>query len=370
MALVFSIISAYYKHMSNKSNVAISISVMSIITILVVFVAGYGVWQLWNLVLVVLVAVVLSSFVITFTRTIATRRFPRIATIILVYIFVFLVIGTVLYLFIPIFIKEVTELTGKLDMQELSTSPTSIGNILSFVQGFSGSYTKSIDILTRAQESLKVLPTANILQILTIAFGGVTNFILIVVLSLYLSVNEKSIESFIRIISPLQYEEYAVSLWLRVEEKIGKWLRGQMVLAFILAVLTYIGLWIFDVPYALMLALLAAVFSLIPFGIIFAGLVAIGVAFLAGGLKLAVIVLLMYFILQQIENYILQPLIIRSITGVPSTIILLSLVVFGTLWGFLGVILALPIAVLLVEVVKDYDIRKRMLTMPEVDSVE
>jgi predicted PurR-regulated permease PerM len=157
---------------------------------------------------------------------------------------------------------------------------------------------------------------------------------------------------------PIRYEERAIGLWLRIEEKISQWFRGQLISASIMGALTYLGLWIFGVPYAFLFSALAAILGLVPFGVGVAGILTAGMAFLTGGFKLAIFVILWFLLLQQIEQYVLQPLIVRRSTGIPSTLVLLSLMICGSLWGFIGIILAIPVAVLGMELVKDYGRRK------------
>jgi predicted PurR-regulated permease PerM len=70
-------------------------------------------------------------------------------------------------------------------------------------------------------------------------------------------------------------------------------------------------------------------------------------------------VIALYAGLQQIENYILQPLLIKKVTGVPSLVVLLSVIIGVKLLGFLGLILAIPLAVLILEIIHDNEARKK-----------
>jgi len=140
--------------------------------------------------------------------------------------------------------------------------------------------------------------------------------------------------------------------------KIASWFKGQLMLALIHGVLTYIGLVILGVPYAFMLSLLTVFLALVPFGIFLVALPAGIFAYLAGGMPMLILTLGLFFVLEQVEAYILQPLIIKRVTGVPSVIVLIGLVIGAKLAGILGILLSIPVAVLVLELVSDVEKRR------------
>jgi predicted PurR-regulated permease PerM len=181
---------------------------------------------------------------------------------------------------------------------------------------------------------------------------------MLIVISFYLSVQERGIENFLRIVTPLEHERYILDLWQRSQQKIGRWMQGQMLLGLLVGVLVYLGLTVLQVKYALLLAILTAMFELIPvFGPIMAAIPAIAVASIQGPF-LALLVTGLYIIIQQLENHLIYPLVVRKTVGVPPLLVVLSLIVGGTLGGFFGIILAVPIASILVELLDDLAKRK------------
>ncbi|MCD8494540.1 MAG: AI-2E family transporter [Candidatus Pacebacteria bacterium] len=175
---------------------------------------------------------------------------------------------------------------------------------------------------------------------------------------------DDGVGKFLRIVTPLQHEEYVIGIWERSRLKIGGWFRGQVFLAIIEGSLTYIGLLIIGVPYALILGILAFFFSLIPYGVMLSGFLAVVVAFLTGGIPMALTTFLFILLLQQVETYVWQPLIIHSVTGVPSLIIIISLVIGAQLAGLMGLLLAVPVAVVILEIVHDTE-QKRFALMQQ-----
>lgn len=190
-------------------------------------------------------------------------------------------------------------------------------------------------------------------------FGGVLSFILLIVISFYLSVQEHGIENFLRVVTPLEDEEYILDLWQRSQRKIGRWLQGQILLGVLVGVMVFLGLTILNVKYAISLAILAAIFEIIPvFGPVMAAIPAVAIAFIQSPLT-GLTVLGLFIIVQQFENHLIYPLVVRKTIGVPPLLVVLSLVVGGTLGGFFGIILSVPVASVLVEFLNDVAAKKQ-----------
>ena len=189
---------------------------------------------------------------------------------------------------------------------------------------------------------------------MTTIFGGLASFLLIVVISFYLAVQEDGIHNFLKTITPRDQREYVLNLWRRAQNKIGLWFQGQLLLVVIIGVLTYLGLALIGVEYALPLAVLAGLFELIPlFGPILAAIPAIALAFLADGVTTALLVAAFYVIVQQFENQLIYPLVVKKVVGVPAIIVIIALIAGGTLAGFFGMLLSVPIAAILMELFTD-----------------
>ncbi len=136
------------------------------------------------------------------------------------------------------------------------------------------------------------------------------------------------------------------------ERALRLWLRGQLVAMVLVGLLTGGGLWLLGMPSAAVLGLLAALLEFIPFaGPILAAIPAILLA-LAVSPDLALWVLLLYVLVQQLEGNILQPLIQQYAVDLPGVVLLFALIGFGALFGVLGVILAAPLAVVCYVLVK------------------
>lgn len=195
-------------------------------------------------------------------------------------------------------------------------------------------------------------------EVLTLTFGGIINLVLIAVMSFYLSIQEKGIEKFLRIITPEEHEEYVLNLWERSQRKIALWIQGQMLLGILVGVLIFLGLSLLGVQYAFLLAVLVAILELIPFGIFLAVIPAIMFAYAEGGITLMALTAGLYAIVQQFENYLIAPLIVKKVIGISPLVVIISVLVGAKLGGFWGLILAIPVAVPLLEFFDDIEKRK------------
>ena len=146
------------------------------------------------------------------------------------------------------------------------------------------------------------------------------------------------------------------------ERALRLWLKGQLIAMIAVGSLTGLGLWLLGMPSALVLGLLAGILEFIPFaGPIIASIPAILLA-LAVSPDMALWVVLLYVIVQQLEGNLLQPMIQQYAVDLPGVILLFSLIAFGMLFGTLGVILAAPLSVVSYVLVKRLYVRETLGT--------
>jgi len=309
-----------------------------------------------DLVLVLLTAVVLASAIEPATQWLRKYRVPRIPAVIAIYILIALMFMSVIFLFIPPLLDETANVTSFLSQYIEALNTASFGG--SFFGGdLVGSITETIplpDIISNVK-SVFSGASGGVLGLISFIFGGVLSFVLIVVISFYLAVQERGIENFLKVVTPVRHEPYIVDLWKRSQQKIGRWMQGQLLLGVLIGVLVYLGLTILGIKYALILALLAAMFEIIPlFGPILAATPAVILGFL-DGLVPGLMVLGFYIIIQQFENHLIYPLVVRKVVGVPPLVVIIALIVGAKLAGFLGILLAAPLAAILMEYMNDLD---------------
>ena len=309
------------------------------------------VYELRDAIKVVLTAIVIASSIEPAAHWFSRYRVPRIAGIIFVYISAFAFLGLVFYLIVPPLLSDVAGIFSSLPAYlDRTFNP---GEILSFLPFLPDRFTDLFqDNIPEVGATLNQA-ASGFFRAASAIFGGALSFILIIVISFYLSVQEHGIENFLRVVTPKEYEGYVLDVWSRSRRKIGFWLQGQLLLGILVGVLVFMGLTILGVKYALLLGILSAMFEIIPvFGPIMAAIPAITVAALQSP-SLGLWVLIFYVIVQQFENHLIYPLVVRKTVGVPPLMVVLSLLVGGTLAGFFGLLLAVPVAAALVEIAND-----------------
>ena len=340
--------------MSNSENrpITVTITTETILNIAFIVLLLTAAFVLSNLLLVILTSIVIASFVTTGARRLIRFKINRTLSVVFIYVVSIAFLVGVSYLFIPLFLNELSTLftlISKYLPLSTSQSETVVGATHAFSNWSSISFT---EFVARIQ-TIASTSSSDFFSTAFIAFGGLLNLLLIVVISFYLSIEEHGVENFLRIVLPLKREQYVIDLWKRTERKLALWVRGQLVLGLIIGVLIYLGLAITGMKYALIMALLAALFELIPFGLILAAIPAVLFAYIDGGVTLALIVLGFYFIVHQFEVYLIQPVVIKKVVGVSPLIVIISLLIGAQLAGFWGIILAVPVAVVVLELFDD-----------------
>ncbi len=343
----------------------ISISNGSIIRIILFVGVVFALIKLTNIILVILTSIVIASFVGFAVKKMKKYIKNRTLAVFLIYLFSFTVIVGLLSVFVPVFIQEMSILVAQLKqyIPEGSILNTFQVDTLSGAQGVVSSISHNesiVDVIKNTQSLVNSL-SGGFFNIFGLAFGGILNLLLIMIISFYLSVTENGIEGFLRIVTPATHEDYIISLWQRTEHKIGLWMQGQLLMGVIIGMLTYLGLTIIGVKYSLVLALVVVVAELVPFGLILATIPGVLFAYLDGGFSMAAITALMYLILGQFETYLIYPLIVKRATGISPLVVILSILIGATLAGFWGVILAIPCAVCLLEFLNDVEKKKILL---------
>lgn len=346
-------------NMKEKLNQPIFIQITSgtVVKILVIMALAYLAFVLRNLLLIILTSVVIASAIEPATRWFTKRKIPRPLAVIVMYLSLFIVIAGVTTVILPPLAQDIKSL--------ISTIPQYVDNVdlidLEKIPGLSlvlNQFTASFSSGELIQQvgGYTGQATFGFFQTAGTIFGSIFSFILIIVISFYLAVQDDGVSSFLRIVTPIKHEKYIIDLWKRSQRKIGLWMQGQLLLGVIVGVLTYLGLSILGVDNALLLALIAAVFELIPiFGAILSAIPAVGVALIQDGFSLALIVMGLYLIIQQFENHLIYPLVVKKIVGIPSLLAILALIVGAQLAGFLGVIISVPIAAALMEYLADIE---------------
>lgn len=339
-------------------HINISITSGTVMKTILILAIAWLLITLRGIVLDVLAAIVIASAIEPAVRGLRQRKFPRILAVLAVYLVLFSVFFVLFYFFLPSVLEDfatfIASIPIYLDAFTRAGAFDAYANILGVP---APSLVNVSDIMDGVRSVLNVNGIfSNAFTAASHIFGGVFSFIIIIVFSFYFAVLETGIDDFLRVIAPKRHQEYVLDLWRRSQHKIGLWMQGQLVLALIMGILVYLGLTILGVKHALVLAVIAACFEIIPvFGPTLAAIPAVIIAFVSGGATLGFLTVALYAIAQQFENHLIYPLVVTRVVGVPPLLVILALIIGADLAGFLGIILSVPIAATIQELARDIE---------------
>ncbi len=357
---------------SEKQNISLHISMGTLFKVAIFLFCTSLVYQLRGLVLVILCAVVIASVIEPGTKWLTKKGVQRVFSASLMYLLVVGVIVSIFTFIVPPLFTESVEAINSLPkyIKTIDILNPVHKDTFKSVKTFFPDLPNTISVGDLATSFAGAISdfSGGLFDTVTGFFGGIISLLLVIVVSFYLSVRDDGVGEFLAIVTPLKHEKYIRDLWRRSQNKIGKWMQGQMLLGLFVGILVYIALLIIGIKHALVLAFLAAVFELVPIvGITLAALPAFFLATLDGGFGLGLIVLAIYLFIQQIEAHLVYPLVVKKIIGVPPLLVIISLVAGAELAGFVGALLAIPIAVALMEFIDDVERKKRFANETPMD---
>ncbi|MBI2577679.1 MAG: AI-2E family transporter [Candidatus Wildermuthbacteria bacterium] len=275
------------------------------------------------------------------------------------YLGILVLISLAIYWTAPLFLQEIKRFAQLLPQYIQTIAPTlSDLGIVAF-----SDFESAVQGLTVNVEE----NSASIIRAVGAIFGGIFSTIFVISIAMFLSVEERSIERTLLLLFPKRYEAAALDVWRKSQRQVAGWFFSRVLSSLFVGAATYVALLLFDVRYPFILSLISGVLNFVPIiGPLIAGvLVGVVVAFDpvsfastgADTLRLVFVILAMILI-QQIESYILTPLLTKRFIGMPPALVLIALAVGGELWGVMGAILAIPLFGIVSEFLRDF-LRRR-----------
>jgi predicted PurR-regulated permease PerM len=189
-------------------------------------------------------------------------------------------------------------------------------------------------------------------------FGGVADVILVFFIALYLAVDPRLYRDGLLLLLPQGARKRVGEALDASGVALRRWLLGQLGAMATVGFLTGLGLWLVGVPLAIPLGILTALLDFVPLiGPLFAAIPGLLIAF-AQGPQVAVYAALVYIGAQFIEGHLVIPMAQKWAVELPPVLGLLAIVAFGLLFGFIGVLFAMPLTVVLVVLVERLWVRK------------
>jgi len=268
-----------------------------------------------------------------------SKKIPRGLAIVLLYVGVFGLLSVSILLMVPIFITEIQAF--------LSNFPVYFEKISPPLKGLGFEAFSSIEIFFQTLGETLENMAGNIFGALFSIFGGMFTTLFVIITAIFLS------------LVPKKYEAHVMTVWGRCQKKVSGWFGARVLASVFVGVASYIAFLIFNVKYPFTLALFAGVLNFIPYvGPLLTAVVLFVIIFPTEQFK-AILTLVAFGAIQQIENSVLSPILMKKFVGLPSALVLLALVIGGNLWGIMGAILFIPLAGIIFEFSKEFLQRRR-----------
>ncbi|MFQ4145408.1 AI-2E family transporter [Chlorogloeopsis sp. ULAP02] len=304
----------------------------------------YILWQIRQLLLLLFTAVVLAVSINQLVQRFQQSGIKRIWAVWLSLGIVITLLVGVFFLIVPPFIEQLRQLATLL--------PTGINQIQRGInwleERFLQTYLPDIPDFNRLIEQLQPLATNFLQQAIAIFSTSVTailEFLLVIVLTLMLLVNPQPYRRVFVRFFPAFYRPRVEEILSRCVQGLGNWTIGALIEMVFIGVLSGVGLWILGVPLVLAHAVLAGLLNFIPnIGPTLSAVLPMAIAFVDTPWK-AVAVLILYIIIQNVESYWLTPTVMAKQVALLPAVTLTAQIVFVTFFGALGLLMAIPLAV-------------------------
>ncbi|MCX6760185.1 MAG: AI-2E family transporter [Candidatus Nealsonbacteria bacterium] len=278
-------------------------------------------------------------------------KIPRMLATIFVYVGFFGMISLLIYLVVPLFMSEVQQFIQSFPYYFEKVSPS--------LRGLGFNAFQSFDTFLESFQDLLNAMSGNVFSGLIVFFGGLSSTLFVIATAFFLSLDEKSIEKALAVLFPKRYEAYVLALFERCEKRVTGWFLVRIIACIFIGVACYVAFLLLSVPYPFTLALFCGVFNFIPYiGSFIAGAGLFLLVFPTEMLK-GIFALASFLLIQQIENHIISPILMKRIVGLSPALVLISLALGGKLWGFLGALMAVPLLGIVFEFIKEFIEKKK-----------
>ncbi len=329
--------------------VTVEFSFVSIFWVLGIILSLWLFVNLQDILMSLVLAFILATAIAPVIDLLQKKKVPRAISITVIYLLILGLIVLIARLILPPLAQQITGLFQN-RMSYIDTISGYFGsfsepirmNMTSAVNKFSGTFTNLnySGLVTGAKD----------------IFSGLIDIILVFVLSFYFLLSKNGIENTITQYVPKQHQKRVTFLFRKISKKMSAWLQGQVFLGLIIFAVNFVGLSILRVDYALTLAIISGLLEVLPIiGPWVSGGLATIVALTMSPI-LGLIVASWYVLVQQLENHIIVPMVMKKSLGLNPIAVILALLIGGKLLGILGIIISVPVAaaigVLLEEFVK------------------
>jgi predicted PurR-regulated permease PerM len=304
-------------------------------------VGAYLLWRVQEVLFLLFVAILLATAIEPLVNRLRRGPFTRGSGTLVVYSAIILLIGLPTYAIVPglagqasSFAESSTQRLQQLREQAATMQPRAL-------QTFA---VNTVDSALNALQSPAPPGQSDLVEAGATALHTIVSFLTVFVLAFYWLLERASIKRVMLRTVPVRYARSVNTVWMEVEEKLGGWVRGQLLLMLAVGVMAAIGYFVFGLPNPVLLGVAAGLFEIVPMiGPFLAFAPAVLVA-LAIDPPRAIAVAVYALVIQQIESNVLVPRVMGRSVGVSPLTVLLGILIGSALAGIPGAFLAVPLA--------------------------
>lgn len=324
----------------------------------------YIIYQIRIAVIPVVVAMAIT-YLISPLMMLLKRRMRKSFAVAITYIVFTGIIALIFFFLIPIVVDQFKDFIDKFPsyLQNLNDTIDDFFNNSILIESIENIIGKNIVAPDMSAVSSYFigrfdLENMNFLEQATTFTRSILNIVLYLVVGPLLGIYilkdiDKLRRVFIKVI-PGKYKKHAVNTIDRINYVIGRYIRGQILISVIVGVLCTTVLLALGVDLAVLLGAIAGIFNLIPLlGPLIGAIPAALAALFISPLK-ALLVIILFIVVQQIDNYIISPNVMKYQVGVHPGLIIFSLIAGGALFGFWGLLVAVPTVAIIQETLRYY----------------
>ncbi|MDD3520630.1 MAG: AI-2E family transporter [Actinomycetota bacterium] len=340
-----------------------------IIIILLIF---YVIYLVRTAITPLLIGIIIAYMLIPLVKLLQ-KKMRKIFAVTISYVIFIAIIFILMFFLIPLVIEQFKTFIMQLPyymqsfsdfLSNLVATNTLIQNIQDFFQIESTQLT--VEEISKYLLGMLNIENFNIFQgattVTRTVFSVILNFIIGPILGFYILKDTEIIRSAFLKIIPVRKRLEVDTILTKVNRVFSRYIRGQLIISFIVGALCTIALLILRIDFAVLLGFMAGLFNLIPFlGPIIGAIPAAFTALIVSPLK-ALLVVIIFVAIQQIDNYVISPNIMKYQIGLHPGIIIFSLIAGGAVFGWIGLLLAVPVVAIIQEILRYYLVEKKRPT--------
>jgi predicted PurR-regulated permease PerM len=326
----------------------LAVGVLFIVAVATVLQASTGVLVL------VLISVLLAAALDPIVDWVRRRsRFSRAGTVLGVYVIFTILVALLLLLVVPAAIDELTELSER--------APALLDDFRTTIEGLEPEALRTalMRLIEAAEKALAASPTEAgpdpevIVQAGLTAAEAVISVITVLSLTFFWLIGRETMQRFTMALLPADQRSGVREAWNIAEGRLGLWVRGQLTLMVAIGLVTTIAYFILGLENALVLGVIAGIAEVIPIvGPAIGAIPALISATISGGPELALLVAVVYVVIQTVEGNILVPMVMKNAVGLPPFLVIVSLLVGAAVAGLVGALLAIPVCAVIVVILE------------------